>query len=353
MPFNPNYTITSKIASVLMRIEALKETVNNLPITPRVLKTLRDTARLKSTHYSTQIEGNRLTEKEVALVLSGKESVSGRVRDEVEIKGYYAAMEWCEKNIQRPLTETAIKTIHALVSGDGRKRVKPSPYREGQNVIRNSVSGGIVYMPPEAKDVPSLMKELVEWLNTSNAPVPISAAVAHYQFATIHPYYDGNGRTARLLTTLVLHKGGYGLKGVYSLEEYYARDLPAYYEAISRGEHHNCYFGRVEADITPWLEYFIVGMLDSFEHVKKAAQEETGEDKSAALRSLSPKQRKLLVLFNDADTVTARDVEGLFGFSPRSARLLCQQMVEEGFLIAVNPSDKARRYGLAEKYIGI
>ena len=81
----------------------------------------------------------------------------------------------------------------------------------------------------------------------------------------IHPYYDGNGRTARLLTTLILHLGGYDLKGLYSLEEYYARNLGAYYEAISIGESHNYYMGRAEADVTKWIEYFVEGMAVAFE----------------------------------------------------------------------------------------
>ena len=95
------------------------------------------------------------------------------------------------------------------------------------------------------------------------------AGIAHYQFATIHPYYDGNGRTARLLTTLILHLGGYDLKGLYSLEEYYARNLGAYYEALAIGSSHNYYQGRAEADITPWLEYFCEGVAESFENVRK------------------------------------------------------------------------------------
>src|SRR5271170_5539982 len=110
----------------------------------------------------------------------------------------------------------------------GKTRVRPTPYRDGQNVIRDGKTGGIVYMPPEVKDVEDLMQQLIAWIRTGSAghfPVPLKAAIVHYQFATIHPYYDGNGRTARLLTNLVLHLGGYGLNGLYALEEYYARDL--------------------------------------------------------------------------------------------------------------------------------
>ncbi len=69
--------------------------------------------------------------------------------------------------------------------------------------------------------------------NAGNLPIPLVAGIVHYQFVTIHPYYDGNGRTARLLTSFIMRKGGYGLKGIYSLEEYYAKDLTRYYDAFA------------------------------------------------------------------------------------------------------------------------
>lgn len=355
MPYKPTFTITPKITNALMKIEALKESIKNLPITPGVMKTLRETARLQSTHYSTQIEGNRLTQKEVEQVIKNKESFAGKKRDELEIKGYYLALEWLESNVAEPLTETTIKTIHALVEGGGKKQVTPTEYRNGQNVIKDSASGEIVYMPPESKDVAGLMSDLVAWLEDKKTelPCPISAAIAHYQFATIHPYYDGNGRTARLLATLVLYKGGYDLKGLFSLETYYARDLQAYYDAISRGNHHNYYFGRADADITIWVEYFVLGMLDSFEHVKKRAEEAQGKgktDKSKLMRALNPKQRQVLTLFEEQDVITSKDIEALFGFSSRSARLLCSAFVKEGFLQAASGADRNRTYRLSEKY---
>jgi len=354
MSYKPTFTITPKITNALMKIEVLKESIKNLPITPGVMKTLRETARLQSTHYSTQIEGNRLTQKEVEQVIKHKESFADRKRDELEIKGYYLALEWLESNIAQPITETTIKTIHALVESGGRKQVTPTSYRDGQNVIKDSSTGEIVYMPPEAKDVAELMSDLVAWLkDKTELPCPISSAIAHYQFATIHPYYDGNGRTARLLATLVLYQGGYDLKGLFSLEEYYARDLQAYYNAISRGNHHNYYFGRADADITLWVEYFVLGMLDSFEHVKKRAEEAQGKgktDKSKLMRALNPKQRQVLTLFEEQDVITSKDIETLFSFSARSARLLCNTFIKEGFLQAASNANRNRTYRLAEKY---
>jgi Fic family protein len=92
---------------------------------------------------------------------------------------------------------------------NGKENVRPTLYRDGQNVIRDGRTKAIIYMPPEAKDVKNLMAGMVDWVNkNTELACPIIAGVAHYQFATIHPYYDGNGRTARLLTTLILHLGG-------------------------------------------------------------------------------------------------------------------------------------------------
>lgn len=361
MPFTPKFTITPRLATCLMRIEAVKQAVQDLPITPSVLASLRETARLFSTHYSTMIEGNRLTQEQVSKVIEDKQHFPGRERDEKEVLGYYAALEKLEQLAAAgsAVTETHIQTLHALVMAEGRKKVKPTPYRDGQNVIRDSRSRGIVYMPPEAKDVPLLMKEMVAWVASTERqafPCPMRAGIAHYQFATIHPYYDGNGRTARLLTTLILHLGGYDLKGLYSLEEYYARNLGAYYEALTIGPSHNYYEGRAKADITKWVEYFCAGMADSFESVKRRAQEAARsgvQERSPALRRLDPRQRKALELFKDSNTITSRDIEALFGLSQRTARNLLAAWVDNGFLVVVDPAKKSRKYGLASEFRAI
>lgn len=201
--FQPVYRITPNIAKNLMRIEAAKERVGALPVTPTVLSSLRQTAKLLTTHYSTMIEGNRLEVDEIKEVIENTNHFPGKDRDEREVKGYYSALDCLEQYIAKELsiTEKMIQTLHGLVMGDGKMQVKPTPYRKGQNVIRDGASNTIVYMPPEAKDVSKLMASMVNWINESKEiPCPIVAAIAHYQFATIHPYFDGNGRTARLST---------------------------------------------------------------------------------------------------------------------------------------------------------
>ena len=354
--FEPNYTISPKVMSDLMRIEAAKEKVLHLPMTPTILNSLRETARLYTTHYSTMIEGNQLDPNQVNEVLKHEGHFPGREREEYEVKGYYTALtqveKWAAKNIK--IDEKNIQILHALVMSNGRITVHPSEYRDGQNVIRDSRSKGIIYMPPEAKDVKSLMMALVYWINNSkDLPCPLVAAIAHYQFATIHPYYDGNGRTARLVTTLILYLGGYDLKGIYSLEEYYARNLRTYYDAISIGKSHNYYMGRAEADITKWIEYFIEGIVFSFESVLKhmmEADKKGFSDQSALIRKLGPRQRRALELFQQFETITSRQVGELFGFKPRTSAAVCAEWVKNGFLVIVDPSNKGRKYKLSEQY---
>jgi len=354
--FKPLYSITPTIAKYLMQIEAAKEQVHFLPLNPSVLASLRETAKLYTTHYSTMIEGNQLNPEQVKEVVSHEGHFPGRERDEKEVRGYYAALAQLEQYVAQhhPITEKTIQTLHALVMSDGRTRVKSTSYRDGQNVIRDSSTGTIVYLPPASKDVTGLMRNLVAWIKeSSDLPCPIVAAIAHYQFATIHPYYDGNGRTARLLTTLILHRGGYDLKGLYSLEEYYAKNLLGYYRAITVGPSHNYYLGRAESDITGWVGYFMEGMAFAFEKVVQQMEQsrDRGEkDDSDLMRTLDPKQRKSLELFKNYEVVTSSQIAELFGFKARTSTALCKKWVEAGFLTIVDPSLKARKYKLAEKF---
>ncbi len=194
MKFEPNYSISKQTARNLMRIEAVCQVFSQLPLTVDMQRRLRETARLASTHYSTEIEGNRLTLKQAQDVIQSAAHFPGRERDEQEVLGYYHALDEVETTVKRkePVSEDLIKRLHALVMSNGHQKVKPSEYRDGQNVIRESGSRRIVYMPPEAKDVQALMAGLVEWIHVSvseELPVPLIAGIAHYQFATIHPYY--------------------------------------------------------------------------------------------------------------------------------------------------------------------
>ena len=353
--FAPNFEITPTVAKALMAIEADRQAIEQLPIDVEMIASLRETARLRATHYSTQIEGNRLTEVQVQQALQGAH-LPGRERDEVEVRNYYRAIEEVERLVQSvgAVTQEEIQRLHGWVM-EG--RATPSPYRDGQNVIRDSRSGGIVYLPPEAHDVPTLMQEMVEWLvvnlESRELPAPLVAALAHYQFATIHPYYDGNGRTARLLTTLILHRAGYGLKGIYNLEEHYAQNLEGYYQALTVGESHNYYFGRVEASVTPFITYFCEGMAAALGSVRVQADKAAkrgGADQSKLLRLLDVRQRGALTLFQRQAIATPQELSEHLGLGKRTVLNLCLNWVESGFLVVHDTSRKSRAYRLGATY---
>lgn len=355
-PWQARYTLTLAMARSLMEIEAARAVVEQIPLPPAVQSELRRQARVRSTHYSTRIEGNRLTLAEAEKVVEGKRvQLHGRERDAGEVRSYWKALlrveEWAARGDD--LTEELIRRLHALVEG----RTRPSPYRDGQNVIRDSETGDLVYLPPEAKDVPVLMAGLVKWVRKAREerlPTPLIAGLAHYQFATIHPYYDGNGRTARLLATFLLHRDGYGLNGLYSLEERHARDLAAYYGSLAVHPHHNYYEGRETADLTPWLEYFLGTLAEVFGRAKEEALHHASGEQSIlepeTLRRLDARARTVLGLFTRAEEITSADVARILGLSDRAARDLLRNWVEDGWLTVADPSRRGRSYRLSADY---
>ncbi|GGK50061.1 Fic family protein [Nocardia camponoti] len=356
--FAPNFQISPATATALMAIEADRQMIMELPINVDVLAGLRETARLIATHYSTQIEGNRLTQAQVVEAIAGTH-FPGRERDEAEVRNYYRALEHIEAAATEsgPISEEMIRRIHGLVMHG---KAKATPYRDGQNVIREASTGRVVYMPPEAADVPGLMAGMFDWLNEQLAarvlPAPLIAALIHYQYATIHPYYDGNGRTARLLTTLVLHRAGYGLKGIYSLDEHYARNLTNYYTALTVGPSHNYYLGRADADLTEFVDYFCTSMAAALGSVRARATEVANTptarhaDDAAVRRTLDPRQRRVLELFRASREVTTADIASHLAVSPRTASTLARRWTETGFLMCENPSRRARSYRLSAEY---
>lgn len=356
MVWMPKYTITKEILSYLTKIESIKNSFEDKPLSPVLLSSLHQSAKISQTHYSTQIEGNQLSIKQIenTLYTVNKSAQSYQGHDEREVKAYYDAINYMEKHLEEnsPFSESFIQKIHALVEGNK----KIIPYRDAQNAIYDSSDGSLVYLPPETKNVPLMMKELVLWVkeNIDILPTPVVAGLFHYQFVTIHPYFDGNGRTARLITSYIMRKFGYGLKGIYSLEEYYAKNLSNYYQALATHPHHNYYYGRNEADLTSWLEYFIKGVSSVFESIEIKANEEQGKgltsDKAPILRKLDIKQRKILELFTEYQEITSIQAGQYLGISAQSARLLLNKWVDAGFLSLVNTAKKNRTYGLEKEF---
>ncbi|MFH1454096.1 MAG: Fic family protein [Armatimonadota bacterium] len=357
--WKPIYSINSNIARSLMEIEAARAAVENIPLSPAAEAELRHKARIRFTHYSTRIEGNRLTLKEAQDIIEKKKTYfHGRERDVEEVRNYWDALLKTENLAanRAEFSEDMIKRLHAIVERD--KRAKPTHYRDGQNVIRDSQTGRIIYLSPEAKDVPALMGEMVRRARKAEkekVPIPIIAALAHYQFVTIHPYYDGNGRTARLSATFILQRDGYGLNGFFSMEEHHARDLAGYYNSLEVNKRHNYYEGRAEADLTSWIEYFASLLSKVFAQAKNETMlySKIGvKIEPEKLRRLDRRPRIVLSLFAKKDRIAAKDVAQALGLSSRMSRILLQKWLKDGWLILADRANRSRSYGLSAIYRG-
>ena len=355
--WKPNYTMTNKIINKLMRLESLRSITSGIPIASKISAKLKHEARLKSVHFSTRIEGNRLSLKQAKGVIDeDKRNLYGRERDVKEVQNYWNALIETERlaNARTEFDEKLVKKIHSIVETGS--KTKPTPYRKEQNIIKDSSAGRIVYMPPEAKDVPGLMKKFTFWVRIAEKeklPVPVIAALTHYQFVTIHPYYDGNGRTARLLSTFILMKGNYGMDGMFSLEEYHAKNIEAYYRELTTHEHHNYYEGRENADLTKWIIYFLGVIEEAFVEFMDLANSYsslTSGKNVQLLKTLDRRAREIYPLFELSETIKTGDIARVLKIKNRMAAYLAQKWVKKGFLVSVGNSNKTRAYKLSSKY---
>ena len=200
-----------------------------------------------------------LTLEQVESLLRGRQ-VAAPISQQQEALNYREAMQYVQVVANAPsprLTEETIKTIHFLVTKSLPGGYNPGQYRYVQNFVINSATQRPLFRPPPPDRVQPLMEEYLRWLNTSHEGLPpyYRAALAHLNFVAIHPFDDGNGRTARILEALVLYLAGCKSQELVSLEAYFGRDTQGYYHAIanSLGPDYN----PQDRDVTPWTGYYL------------------------------------------------------------------------------------------------
>ena len=268
--FKPKYTVSNKILNQLTQITEIKSIIERTKLLPQREAFLRRTALIKITHTSTSIEGNRLQEYQVEKVAQGKKILAAE--DEIkEVKNYLSGLKYIDK-LAESKNEFNIKDIlkiHRLVTDGLINKEKVGRFRKGPIYIVNVLANQqekVVYTPPSAKSVPDLIGNLIGWLAKNKEVHPIiRAGLFHYQFETIHPFTDGNGRTGRLITLLHLYQSGWDFKKILVLEDYYNRNRKLYCESLQTGKD---YQSRQKVDLTNWLEYYLQGFLEEAKKVK-------------------------------------------------------------------------------------
>lgn len=240
----------------------------NMPLDPTHAQWLRRRAWVRTIHGTTRIEGNTLSDIEVEALLT--DAAAGRVSDREarEIIGTREALELVDGLVGQSkvgIDQQVIREIHRRVLWGQSPLLTPGEYRRGENRVVDPDETTVVTTPPSG-DVPSLMNELGSWLanEASGLDAPSSAALAHLELVAIHPFNDGNGRTARAISRLILARHGYGFDGLVSLDARLDLDRAAYFGAIRSALGRSYEPGY---DATPFVRYFVDSLVQAADHV--------------------------------------------------------------------------------------
>lgn len=323
--YRPQFTITNNLLTYITRIESAKAMIDHAPLVPAWEAKFRDDAFTRTVHYGTKIEGNDLTKEQAQQIVRLKDDIDSneiaqkagiiaRDRDIQEVINYRNVINWIEtqrtSDVSKIFTEDTLKTLHKLTIARLIDENYSGKYRDKQVIVQSATNASIVYRPPVSIEIPFLVTDFFKWAHSDEAESihPIfRAAISHYQLVYIHPFIEGNGRTARAMATLLLYLLGYDFKRFFSIEQYFDSDVEAYYNALLSVQQNE------SADMTYWLEYFCYGLAIEIEKIKSQVlrlskdlklKKQLGEQVA-----LSERQIILLELFNHQEKVTSDDMK--------------------------------------------
>ncbi|AAM73355.1 MAG TPA: Fic family protein [Chlorobaculum sp.] len=259
-----------RIEKLLVEASTLNSAISDLPILPKWSSQIDPELLYSSVAGTAAIEGNSLSADEVRELDDGKIPDAGHTaKDRLEITNLIGAYRWLDEQkanfaTSRLLTEEHIRDLHRqITSGLPYEDNIPGTYRNGMVKVGNKAHGGIYTPPKIIEDVEMLMREFIDWIDSDdllNENVFVQAALAHFHFSLIHPFWDGNGRTARLIEAMLLQAAG--IRYVPKmLSNYYYRHVDDYYRAFSDTI-------RASKDVTPFLEFNLHGVIESLQQMK-------------------------------------------------------------------------------------
>jgi Fic family protein len=344
--FKPRFTITPGINKALIEIERVRGFLDAVKLKDDWISDMQKKALILESHHSTHIEGTALSLEQAKSILGGKKVNGVSHDDERELLNYKKAMDFISKYLGKEdaVTEGVIRELHKiLVKGVRGAYADPGNYRKVQNYVVNSRTRDVVYTPPSPIEVPHLMKELSDWLNKAEDISPILlAGIAQFQFVHIHPFIDGNGRTARILSTLILYKTGYDFKRLFTISEFYDKDRPAYYQAIQSVRQNNM-------DMTAWLSYFVEGLRSQMAEIQAKGEQLIKQDsqfqkiKKIGLNKRQEKAIKRLII---EGALTVNEYQAVVSCIRRTAQRDLEELVERKIVkvVAKSATDPTRHY---------
>lgn len=330
MPYQPQYTITPSLLATVEEIAALRERIQGAAVELFWIPALQKDTRTRNGHASTAIEGNPLTLEQVRALEEGREPLASAPRHRREVTNYFAGLRYVEKNATlKHIRHEHLFALHRLLAGEVMDQGSAGVYRS------ISVRVGD-HFPPHPDDVSPLMHELLDWWNhrsTDISPI-LSSAILHYRFEDIHPFADGNGRTGRALALWELYRRGFDSHHIFSVDEYYWENRPAYYAALAQVH-------KAGGDLSQWLEYSALGLRQTLEQVwKRVLRFQTAHPEKIAL---TPKQEHLLGLIADHGNLAPAQIRKLLDVSKQGAMNVLNPLIQAG-LVEKHGTNKSGKY---------
>ena len=268
--FTPKYAISNRLLSNIKRIVEIIYDLNSRSFSGVILTELEKKAREISAFSSTSIEGNPLPLTDVKRILKTRPE---HIRDtEKEVLNYNKALVELNDLIRdenQVFDLSLILKIQKTITQELIEDYRCGNLRQEPVFVNNPKTRQMAYLPPDHIEVSELMNDLFEYINSSEDRIDplILAGIFHKQFVIIHPFIDGNGRTARLATKVLLAKMGLNTFNLFSFENYYNKNVSKYFQEV--GLLGNYYDIRDHIDFTAWLEYFTDGIIDELLRVDK------------------------------------------------------------------------------------
>lgn len=342
--FAPVFSITHRMTSAITRIERARGFLEAAQLSEGWVKEMGAQALILEAHHTTHIEGTRLTLDQAERLWNGETVPDADPDDTRELLNYRSAFEFISEALEcgDPITEGMIREIHRrLVEGVRGGSAAPGQYRKVQNYVVNSSTGEVIYTPPSAIDVPLMMTELVQWLNSNPDIHPVLVSgVAQFQLVHIHPFLDGNGRASRLLSTLCLYRARYDFKRLFTISEYYDRNRQAFYTALQSVREH-------DMDMTVWLDYFITGLETQMIEVRERGEQAIRRDVLVKKHGLNERQARALAHLLQHGKLTIQDFESLCpDVNRRSLQRDLKGMLAKGIILEIGAAstDPTRHY---------
>lgn len=345
--------LSNEILNRITNIEKNKFVVTSKALPVISANKLQKLSKKKRSYSSNKIEGNPLSEEQADSVIE-KDPHNHFLRPEQEIRNYFLAinyLEECKKKGIKFSKDLVLNTQAIVEKGASKEKIGfRGPMPPGYLfAVYDSGTGQPEYIPPYYSDLPTLIDELVEYVNTTDDHPLIIAAIVHYQLVTIHAFEDGNGRTARLLSGYILDFLGYDFGGVGSLEEYFAYDPQEYYKSLQMGLPALYYEGRNNPPHSEiWINYFLRMVELYSKKVCEIVQDSSAEEIVIPLSRLSSKEKVFLkyLLENNIYEFTPIELSKITNESNRTIINRCSALCKNGFLKPILVKERIRSYKL-------